>query len=165
MHQSYKPPNSWRILFWSGGCPSQFSNMKHFRALVFPVGVCHKRIILQGSCLPSDLPVIGQSCLRIKVDLTGASLHAPRHRNSVYVNMVIPPMYETRWTKKPHTPIHRYKRLPKGPTSRPRYRLLYLRQGTHTDSIFICTTTNSINIPLQTMFEKIISWESSIASA
>ena len=27
VHLSYKPPYSWRIIFWSGGCPRQFSGL------------------------------------------------------------------------------------------------------------------------------------------
>ena len=38
VHLNYKPTNYWRILFWSGGRPMQFSCLKKFRALVVPGG-------------------------------------------------------------------------------------------------------------------------------
>ena len=44
---SYRPPISWRLLIWYGGCPRQFSLMDKFRALVVPVGGYRKGIILQ----------------------------------------------------------------------------------------------------------------------
>ena len=47
-------------------------------------GFC-KRIIIQGRQLPPGLPVIGQSHLRRKGDIMGASVHAPIQRNSTYV--------------------------------------------------------------------------------
>ena len=46
---SYKPPNSWRILFRYGLRPRKFSRLKNFRALVVPDGGCGKGIILQGA--------------------------------------------------------------------------------------------------------------------
>ena len=45
---SYKPPSSWRILFWSGIHTRKFSCLKNFRVLVVPGGGCHKGIIIQG---------------------------------------------------------------------------------------------------------------------
>ena len=39
---SYKPPNSWIIIVWSEGRPSQFSHLKKFRYLVIPGGGYHK---------------------------------------------------------------------------------------------------------------------------
>ena len=47
VHLRYKPPRSWRILFWSRGPPRQFSLLKNFRSLVVPGGGCRKGIILQ----------------------------------------------------------------------------------------------------------------------
>ena len=43
----YKTPSSWRILFWSGGYPRQFSCLKISRFLVVPGGGYRKEIILQ----------------------------------------------------------------------------------------------------------------------
>ena len=77
VHISYKTTRYWRIIFWFGVRPRQFINMKNFRALVVPSGGCRKGIIIQGSQMPLDLLVIGQSCLRIKSDLIGASVHGP----------------------------------------------------------------------------------------
>ena len=51
MHLSYKPPSSWKRLFWSEGGHRQFINLKNFRSLVVPCGVFHKGIILQGGQL------------------------------------------------------------------------------------------------------------------
>ena len=58
MNISYKPPNFWRILIWSGRRLSQFSHLRNSRALVDLIGVCRKGIILQVIMTPSDLPVI-----------------------------------------------------------------------------------------------------------
>ena len=46
LHLSYKPPSSWRILFWSGGYPRQFIYLKPFRALVVSGGGCCKEITI-----------------------------------------------------------------------------------------------------------------------
>ena len=46
VHLSYKPPGSWRILFWSGGYPRKFSLVKKFRAFVVLDGGCRKEITL-----------------------------------------------------------------------------------------------------------------------
>ena len=81
---SYKPTSSWRILFWSWRRPRQFSCLKKFKALVVPSGGCRKGIFLQCRYLTSYLSIIGQSYLRRKMDVTGASVHATRQRNSTY---------------------------------------------------------------------------------
>ena len=81
---NYKPPSSWRILFRSERRPRQFSCLKKFKALVVPGGGCRKGIFLQWRHLTSYLSIIGQSCLRIKKDVTGASVHATTQRNSSY---------------------------------------------------------------------------------
>ena len=47
VHLSYKPPSSWRVLFWSGGLPGQFSRLKKLRTLVVPDGGCRKGVIIQ----------------------------------------------------------------------------------------------------------------------
>ena len=86
-------------------------------------GGCIKGIILQGRYLPSGLPVICQSLLRRKGDVTGASVHAPIHKNSTYVHTVRQSIYETRRPEHPHSPIRSYGRLPQGPSSRPHYKL------------------------------------------
>ena len=83
MHLIYKTPLSWRILFWSGGRPRQFSCLKKFRDLKYPSGVYRRGEILQGRNLPSGLPVIGQSCLIRKGNITGESVHVPIQRNSL----------------------------------------------------------------------------------
>ena len=44
--------------------------------------------------------------------LTGASTHAPRQRNSMYVQTVRWSIYDKRQTEHPHLPIRRYKRSP-----------------------------------------------------
>ena len=72
---SYKPPSSCMIMFWSGGRPSQFSSLEKFRALVFPGSGCRKGVILQGILTPTGVLPNVQSCLRIKGNVTGASVH------------------------------------------------------------------------------------------
>ena len=47
----------------------------------------------------------------------GASFHAPRHRNSMYVQTVIRSIYETIQPEHPHLSIRWYKRRPQGPPS------------------------------------------------
>ena len=121
VYLSYKPPSSWRIMFRSGGYPRQFSLLKKFRAVVVPVRGCRKGIILQGRQLKAGFPVAVQSCLKRKRDITGASVHEPRHRNSTYIQTVRQSIYETRQPEHPHSPIRRYERCPQGPPSRPRY--------------------------------------------
>ena len=88
MNLSYKTPSPWRIVFWSVGCPRQFSRLKKSRALVVPSGGCRKGIIIQGILMPTGVLPIGQSCFRIKGDVTGASLHVPNQRNITYVQTV-----------------------------------------------------------------------------
>ena len=112
MHLTYNPPSSWRILFWYGGCPGQFSRPKKFRALVVPFRGFNKGIILQGRQLTSGLTVTGHPCLRIKGDVMEASVHASRHRNSRYIQTVRWSIYKTRWPENPHPPIHRYEQRP-----------------------------------------------------
>ena len=85
----YKPYSSRRILFRYGGRPRQLSRLKIFRALVVPGGGCRKGGVLQGRQIPSGLPIIGQSFLRIKVDVTVASVHALIQSNSNYIQAFI----------------------------------------------------------------------------
>ena len=105
MHISYNPPNPWRILFPSGGCPRQFSCLKFFRDLVVTGGGCRKGVILQGILMPTGVLPNVQSCLRKKVDVTGASVHAPRQINSTHVHTVRRYIYETILTEQTHLPI------------------------------------------------------------
>ena len=119
VHLSYKPPNSWRILFQSGGCPRQFSCLKNFRALVVPNGGCHKGIILQVIMTPTGVLPNVQSCLIIKGDVMGASARAPIQRNSMYVHTVRRSIYKTIRPKHPNFPILRNQRRPQVPASRP----------------------------------------------
>ena len=53
--------------------------------------------------------------------VTGASIHAPRQRNSTYVQTVRQSIYETKWPYHPHSPIRQYWQLPQGPPLWPRY--------------------------------------------
>ena len=87
---------------------------ENFRTLTDPGGVCYKGIILQGGQLPSGLPLIGQSFLRIKWYITGVSIHSPRQRNSIYVQTTRLSIYEIRWTKHPHLPILGHVQRPPG---------------------------------------------------
>ena len=93
---SYKHTSSWRILFWSGGYPRQFSPLKKFGALVVPGGGFRKGIILQEILTPMGVLTNVQSCLRKKGDVTGASVHATRQRNSTYIQTVRRSIYDTR---------------------------------------------------------------------
>ena len=120
---SYNLPNYWRIRFRSGGRPRQFSSLKYFGALVVPDGGWCKWIILKGGHLPSGLPLIGQSCLKIKGGVTEMSAHAPRQRNSPSVQTARWSIYETRWTEHPHSLILRYTRRPQGLNLLPRYKV------------------------------------------
>ena len=95
-HLPYKPPSSYRIIFWYGGCPRQFSHLEKFSALVNPRGVCHKEIILQGMQLTSGFPLIVQSFLIRKGDLTGSPDHAPIQNNSLYRQPFIWCLYKNR---------------------------------------------------------------------
>ena len=115
MHLSHKPPSYWRILFQSGGYPRQFIRMKKFRDLVVPSRDWRKGIFLQGRQLPSGLPVIDQSFLRIKGGVTGASVNATRQRNSTYAQAIRRSIYNTRRPERPHLPIRRYEQRPQGP--------------------------------------------------
>ena len=115
MHIGYNPPSSWRILFWSGGRPRKFSHLKHFRSLIDPGRVCCKGIFIQGIQLPSGLPVIGQSFLRIKGYVTGESVHAPRQRNSPYGQTDRLSIYNTVQPKHPQWSIFWYELFPQGP--------------------------------------------------
>ena len=45
----------------------------------------------------------------------GASAHAPRHRNSMYVQTVRRSIYDTRQPEHPHSPIRQYEQRPQGP--------------------------------------------------
>ena len=115
MHLSYKPTSSWRIFFWYGERPRQFSFMKNFRALVVPGGGCRKWILLHFGQLSSGLPLKGQLWLRRKGCVTGDSVHAPIKINSTCVHMVRLSIYKTRRPEHPHSPIRRYERHPQGP--------------------------------------------------
>ena len=121
IHLSYKTPISWSILFCSGGYPTQFSRLKKFKALVVPSGVCHKGIILQEILTPTGVLPNEQSCLRRKGDVTGASVHAPINRNSMYIQNIRQSIYNTILPEHPHSLIFQYKQLPKGTASRPHY--------------------------------------------
>ena len=60
LHLNYKPTSFWKILFWCGWCPRQFSRLKHFRDMVVPgKGFC-KGITIQGRQLKHRFPVAGQ---------------------------------------------------------------------------------------------------------
>ena len=117
MHLSYKPSISWRVRFWSRGCPTQVSHLKKFRSLTDPGRVCGKGIIIQGRQFPSGLLVIVQSFLRRKKYVTEVFVHAPRQSNHPYLQMVRWSFYETRWTKHSHSPIRRYVWRPLGPAT------------------------------------------------
>ena len=106
VHLSYNPPSYFKKLFLSGGYPRHFSCLKIFRAIVVPGGGCCKEVILQIILTPMGVLPNVKSCLRIEGDVTGFSIHAPRHSNSSYVQMVRGFIYDTIWTKRPHSPIH-----------------------------------------------------------
>ena len=93
---SYRPPSYWRILFWSGGHPRQFSRLKKFRALVVPRGGYRRETIIQGILKPMGVLPNGQSCSRRKGDVTEAPVHVPIQKNSTYVQMVRRSIYKTR---------------------------------------------------------------------
>ena len=56
----------------------------------------------------------GHSGLRIKGDVTGASVHVTIQRNITYVQTVRRSIYETRQKDHPHSPIRFYKQRPQG---------------------------------------------------
>ena len=86
-HLSYNPPISWWILFRYGVRSRQVIHLKKFRAMVVSGGgFCEGKTIQVIMTTTVVLPNV-QSYLRRKGDATGASVHAPRHRNSTYVQM------------------------------------------------------------------------------
>ena len=96
MDLSYKHTSSWSIIFLYEGCPRQSSRIKNFGSLVVPSGGFRKGVIIQERHVPSGLPVIGHSLLRIKFGVTGESIHVPRQNNSPYVQTVIRYIYENK---------------------------------------------------------------------
>ena len=78
VHLSYKPPDSCRILFRSGGSPRKFSCMKIFRALVVPGRFCLKGGIFQGIMTPTGVLQNVHSLLIRKGGVVLESVHAPR---------------------------------------------------------------------------------------
>ena len=68
-NQYLRPPSSFRILFWSGGCPRQLSRPKEFRALVVPGGGNRKGVILQVIMTPTGVLQNGLSLLIKKGDV------------------------------------------------------------------------------------------------
>ena len=102
VHLSYKPTSYWRIMFWSGGYPSQFSRLKVFRVLVVSIRGCCKGIIPQGIMTPTRVLTDEQSCLRRKGYVKGAYVHATIESNSIYVHTVRQSIYETIRTKHLH---------------------------------------------------------------
>ena len=117
MQLVYKPPRSWRILFRSGGRPSQFSFLKSFRVQMVPGGGFHKGIIIQGVLAPTGILRNGHSCLIKKWDVTAVSVRSPRHRNNPYVQTVRCLIYKMILLEHTHSPIFWYERFPQGTTS------------------------------------------------
>ena len=124
VHLIYRPPSSWRILFWYGGYPRQFSHLKKIRSLVVPGGGCRKGVFIQGSHLKRRFSCGISVIPEKKRDVTGVSIHAPRQRNIRYMYMFRWYIYKSRRLKHPHFPIIFYRQRPQGPASRPHYRLL-----------------------------------------
>ena len=60
-------------------------------------------------------------CVLFLLPVTGESVHAPRHRNSTYIQMVRWSIYETRRPKHPHLQIRHYQWRVQGSASPPRY--------------------------------------------
>ena len=83
----------------------------------------HNGVIIQGRQLPSDLPVIFQSFLRIKVGLTEASIHEPMHRNISHRQTFRQSIYKNILTRHPHLPIRQYKQLPQVPSLQTSYKV------------------------------------------
>ena len=121
-HLRYKPLSSWRILFWYGGRPWQFSRLKIFNSVVVPGRECCKGVIIQCVMVPTGVLPNGQSYLRIKGDVSGSSVHAPMQRNINYGQTVRRSIYKTRGPEHPHLTICWYRLLPQGPALRTRYR-------------------------------------------
>ena len=71
VHLNYKPPSSWRVLYWSKGIPRQFTRLKRFRYLVVPGGGCCKGIILQGRQLKCRFSCGGTITLEKKRECKG----------------------------------------------------------------------------------------------
>ena len=127
IHLSYKAPSSCRVLFSSGGGPSQFSRLINFRSLVVPGGGCQKGVIIQGRHLPSALMFTCNSpvMLENKGGVMGASFSTPIQRNSTYAKTVRRSIYETRRPKHHNLSNRHYKLHPQGPPYRPCYRPVY----------------------------------------
>ena len=109
VHLSYKSLSSWRTPFRYGGRPKQFSRLKEFAALLVPGGGYPKETIIQVILIHTGVLLNGQSCLRRKGDITGASVHSTTQRNSTYVHTVNSSIYDTRCPKNHHSQIYRYK--------------------------------------------------------
>ena len=123
LHLSYMNPISYRILFWYGWRSRQFSCLEKFFSMVVPGGGCRKGIIRQGILTPTGVLPNGQWLLRIKGDVTGAYLQAPRERNVTYVQIIRRYIYKTSRPRHPCFPIRRYKWHPQWPASCPHYNL------------------------------------------
>ena len=117
LHLSYKSTSSWRTLFWPGVRPRKVSRLKKFRALVVPSRGFHKGISIQVIMKPTGVLPNGQSCLRKKGDVMGASINEPINRISTYGHMFRWYIYNTRWPEHPHPPICWYQWLPQGSAS------------------------------------------------
>ena len=69
-------------------------------------------------------PLLGQIWKKLWV-VTGASVHAPRQKNSTYVHAVRRYIYKNRWPEHPHLPIRRYEWRPQGyPLTAPLHEIL-----------------------------------------
>ena len=84
--------------------------------------------------------------------VTGLSVHAPRQRNSTYIQTVRRSIYETRRPEHTHLPIRRYEQRPQGIPSRPRYMescpdtdLLYATYMSTSTATWVKFTTASIS--------------------
>ena len=80
IHLIYKPPRSWRILFWCGVRPRHLVHLNISRELVVPGRGCHKGIIIHGVLTPAGVLPNGHSFFRRKEDVKGAAAPHPNRR-------------------------------------------------------------------------------------
>ena len=84
VHLSYKPTIYWRIMFWSGGHPIQFSCLKIFRSMLVAVDGCLKEVLLKGIQINLNFSCERPVIIEKKGCVTGSPVHAPKHSNSPY---------------------------------------------------------------------------------
>ena len=122
---SYNRTSYWGVIFWSGGRPRQFINLKKFRALVISGGGWRKGKNIQGIMTPMGVLPNRHQYLRRKGGVMEASVHVLRQSNSPYGQIFRRKIYRNRRPEQNHSPILWYEQRPQWPSSWTRYRGLH----------------------------------------